>query len=243
MNINTDINVLGSLKDFSIIPLLLSNPEVGQSHTLIKTTGTYKRFVNTINRTLLHFKNANLEILIRTIFSKEGLSFNSLLLLFWNASANNELLDYLNQNVYFPALYSGRIALKKDEISACLHELKHSEIALQDLSASTIDKIACKYLTILKKFNLMQGRTSKTIIHHNITDKMLLHFVYWVLAVETKPNLLESKWLPYSLCERDIFVQRITQKKFIKYLNILFTGDKLQIEPAISYEALYDGIE
>jgi hypothetical protein len=242
LNINTDINVLGSLKDFSIITLLLTQPEVVQSHTLIKTIGSYQRYINTINRTLLKFQNSNVETLVRGMLLKEDPSFDSLLTLFWNASANNELLDYLNQKVYFPALYSGRMALKKDEIFACLQELKQSEFSLQDWSDYTIDKIACKYLTVLKKFNLMQGSQNKTILHHHINDKLLMHFVFWLLTVGTKSNILESQWLSYSLMEKEVFVQRILQKKFIKFIHINFTGDKLFIEPVISYKALYDGL-
>jgi len=47
--------------------------------------------------------------------------------LFWNASANNELFNYLNEKVFFPAFYSGRVVHKNDEVVACIKDLKLTE--------------------------------------------------------------------------------------------------------------------
>lgn len=250
MNINSDINVLGGLSDFSLIGVLLkentkliNNNNTQQLYTNIKTEKSFKRFEKAINNTILKFRNSNIEAIVRNVLDSEGISFESLLMLFWNASANNELLDYLNQNVYFPAYYSGRVTINNDEIVACLKELKQAEISIQKWSDSTINTTASKYLTLLKKFNLMEGGLNKTISHRYISDKTLILFVYWLLAVETKSNILESRWIQYCFPEKRIFIQRIMQKSFMKYFNLNYSGDKLKIEATISYEKIYDEIK
>lgn len=247
MNVNSDINILGGLSDFNLIGVLLNeninsinSNETNQTHSSIKTIKSYKRFEKAIKHTLLTFTNQNLEDLVQKVFANEGLSPNCLFLLFWNASVNNELLHYLNQNVYFPALYSGRVSLKKDEVAACLKELGQTELAMKKWSDSTVDTTASKYLTFLRKINLMEGGRKKTIAIPNVGDKGIVLFVYWLLSVETKPNLLESRWLQYCFYEKEIFIQQIMQKKFMKYYNLQYFADNLKIEPTFSYKELYN---
>ena len=131
---------------------------------------------------------------------------------------------------------------KQDEVAACLKELKLKETDLQKWSDSTIEVTASKYLTLLKKFNLMVGSVNKTIIHPYLDDKMFILFVYWLVAIETKSNILNSSWLNYCFSEKPFFIERILQKKFIKFFHINYTGDRLSIEPIISYENIYHAI-
>jgi len=244
MIINTDINILGGLSELNLVEVLLKdnieeNRDESRAHTNIKTTRALKRYEQAINNTLITFSNSKVEVLIRKVIDEEGITSDSLLLLFWNAAINNELLNYLNQKVYLPALYSGRVIIKKEEVIACLHELKQSEASLEKWSDSTINTTSYKYLTLLKKFNLMEGVKKKTILHPNISDKILILFIYWLLAVETKANILESSWLPYCFVEKEILIQLIMQKKFMKYYNVNYSGDNLKIEPVLSYEEIY----
>jgi len=247
MNINSDINILGSLPDLNLISLFLNDSikslnKIGghRSYTAIKTDKSVQRFEKAITGTLLNFKNIELEHIFRSIVSAESISKDSLFLIFLNASSNNELLNYLNESVYFPALYSGRVSVKSAEVAACLTYLKQSEAGIQKWSDTTIETTASKYLTLLKKFNFMEGSLNKTITHTYLNDKMFVIFVYWLLSVEQKPNILESPWLEYSFSEKHIFLERVMQKKFSKYYNLNFNGDKLKIEPLITYQNIYD---
>lgn len=246
MNINSDINILGGLSDITLIGYLL-NEEISSTnsneaylvHSSIKTFKSYKRFEKAIKNTLLSFANQNMRDLVQEVFANQGLSPHCLLLLFWNACVNNELLDYLNQKVYFPALYSGRVALKKDEVVACLQELKQTETAMQKWTDSTIKTTASKYLTFLKKFNLMEGTVNKTIAPPGMGDKEIILFIYWLLSVEPKTNLLESGWLPYCFIEKKLFIQQIMQKRYMKFYNLQYSVNNLKIEPTFSYKELY----
>lgn len=249
MNINSDINILGGLPDWNLIRLFMNNSieslnQLGghRSYTAIKTDKAVKRFEKAITETLLHFKNKELELIFRNVISKESISNDSLLLIFWNASNNNDLLNYLNESVYFPAMYSGRVGIRTPEVVACLNELKETEQDLKKWADSTIEMTASKYLTLLKKLNLMEGSQNKSIKHTYLSDKMLVIFIYWILSVEPKSNLLESSWLKYSFSEKQNFLDRILQRKFSKFFNITFNGDYLKIEPVLSYNLLYDAL-
>jgi len=247
MLINTDINILGGLPDFNLVNHFLftnqSNSETNEDHyifTAIKTDKAVKRFGRAINSSFLKFKNQDIENLIRSMLREELISNDSLLLLFWNASFNNDLLGYLNDQVYFISFYSGRIAIKQDDVIACIKDLKEREVKLKKWSDSTIQTTSSKYLTLLKKFKFMEGSLNKRILHPYLNDKMFILFIYWMNAIETKSNLLESEWLKYGFCEQEVFIERVLQKKFSKFFQLTYTGDNFKIETSISYENIYD---
>lgn len=249
MTINTDINLLGGLPDWNLINIFLTEDINSMrmnggihSYTAIKTDKSVRKFANAIKDTLLKFQNVDVEALVRTVLEAEHISKDSLILLFWNASVNNELLHYLNQNVFFPAYFSGRVTIKKDEVVSSIKELKNSEIALSKWSESTIDTTSSKYLTLLKKFGLMEGSLRKTIIHPYLGEKEFVLFVYWLVSNEKKNNILLSPWLQYNFMEKQIFIDRILQKKYAKYFNVIYAGDRLSIEPTISYKDIYHAI-
>ena len=185
MHINSDINVLGSLPDWNLIKVFLSEDmdsikEKGGIHTYtaIKTDKSVKRFEKAIKATLIQNKKAELETIIRQAIKVNGTSADTLLLLFWNASANNELLFHLNDKVFFPAFYSGRVSIKNDEVVACIKELKLSEDDLKKWSEITVTTTASKYLTLMKKFGMMIGSVNKSIVHPHLNDAMFVLFTY-----------------------------------------------------------------
>ncbi len=126
---------------------------------------------------------------------------------------------------------------------ACLKDLREHEIQLKDWAEYTLEKVASKYLTLLKKFNLMEGTLNKSIVHPYLNDKMFILFVYWLSAIETKTNLFESEWLKYCFSEKPVFIERLMQKKFAKYFQLSYTGDKLKIETEMHYSTIYHAIK
>jgi len=242
VKINSNINILGGMPDFNLIEDYLPDSNSGTvsgPSSAIRTRKSVDRFEKAIRKTFYDdTDNRVVDLLVSTIKS-EGISDDCLLMLFLTASANNELLDYLNRQVYFPALYSGRTVIKSEEVLACLKELKAIEPALNKWSDYTLELTASKYLTLIKKFGLLEGASKKTIRHPFLSDKAFVLVIYWMLAVETSPEILGSKWFTYSFNERNILVDRIRQNRFSKFLEIKFTGDKLKVEPLIDYKDIY----
>ena len=81
MHINSDINVLGSLPDWNLIKVFLSEDmdsikEKGGIHTYtaIKTDKSVKRFEKAIKATLIQNKKAEVETIIRQAIKKNGTS-------------------------------------------------------------------------------------------------------------------------------------------------------------------------
>lgn len=242
MKINTDLSILGGLPDFGLINIFLENEkreESVASLTKIKTEKSIKRFELAIRSTFLTFAGNDQKLIVKDLLSNEGITKDSLLMLFWNASFNNDLLNCINSDVFFPAYYSGRIVLKRAEIIAYVNELKTVQKGLQKWSESTIETTSSKYLTLLKKFNLLEGGANKTIVHPFLNDKMFVLFIYWLSAIGEKANVLKSPWLQYSFSETEFFVERALQKKFSKFIEVNYTGDRLEIRPLILYKDIY----
>lgn len=249
MQINSDINVLGGLPDWNLIKVFHSVDADSikknggmHNYTAIKTDKSVKRFEKAIKTTLLSCPNQEIEILLNQTIELNGINEVTLLLLFWNASYNNDLLFHLNENVYFQAFYSGRVTIKNDEVVACIKELKLSENDLKKWSDLTITTTASKYLTLLKKFGLMLGSVNKSIVHPNLSDTMFVLFIYWLTSVSDRSNLVNSPWISYCFSEQQSFLDRLLQKKFSKYFNVVYTGDKLNIETILPYEDIYEHI-
>jgi hypothetical protein len=249
MNINSDINILGGLPDWNLIAVFLSEDIKSiqlkggiHSFTAIKTDKSVKRFEKAITGTLLQFKNVEVQHLFSSLIKGENLSSNTLLFLFWNASANNDLFKYLNETIFFPAFYSGRITLKKDEVEACINELKTFENGLYIWTAETVKTVARKYLTLLKKFGLMDGSINKTIRNPHLDDTMFVIYVYWLVALSQASNLINSNWLQYGFTEKQLFIDRLLQKRYSKHFNVIYTGDRLKIETLIPYKEIYANV-
>jgi hypothetical protein len=250
MKINSDINILGGIPDWGILKVFLTRVGNGsgnsgslQSQLGIKTDKSLQRFQKAVFANVLRFQNDRVSNLVTTAIEAEGVTRDVLLLLFWNTSVNNELLHYLNTHVFFPSFYSGRVALQAPEVMACLKDLKNDEPDLKKWSELTFQMNASKYLTLLKKFGLVSGTQTKTIVHPYLNDKMFVVFVFWLLAVEANSNLLTSRWLEYCFSEKAIFVERVMQKKYARYFEITYTGENLKVQPIVTYQEIFNDLK
>lgn len=247
LKINTDINIISNLPDFTVVKHFIDkNFSISKSEhhgfADIKTIKSLKRFESAIRKSMISYPSEKVEMLFNSLYFAESVSQDYLISLFWNLSSNNDLFSYLNANIYFPALYSGRISIKSTEVQACIKDLQNRFEEIQSWTPITIAETSSSYLRILKKLNLMEGGVNKTLKSPHLSDKMFALFVYWLIAVEPKSNILNSKWLDYSFMEKKSFIERLLQKKFSKVYNVTYTGDNLKVEPIISYENIYDVI-
>jgi hypothetical protein len=246
--INSDINILGSLADWNLISIfggIGSNEPVSADHhsfTAIKTSKSVKRFKNAIENNFLRFDTDEIESLFDSLLTIKGIDSDTQLFLFWVLSQNNELIKYLNSTVFFPAFYSGRVSIRIDDVIASLFELKETEPQLKSWSNSTLTITASKYLTLLKKFDLLEGTLKKTIKNKFLSDEMFLVFVFWVCQFKEPSNVLKSEWLKYGFMEVSTFIERVVLKKYTQFYTITYNGDILRIEPSIPYHQLIESI-
>ena len=245
MDINTDINILGGIPDFNLIRIFIAgeteekvSEDIQHEYTSIKTEKAFKRFQRAINKSMNSFKNEALREMFQVYCNEECYNETMQLLFFWNMSLNNQMFSYLNDNVYFPILYSGRSSINTDEVLACLKELRQAEPDLQKWSDSTLGLTASKYLTILKKLSLLDGGVKKSIVYKNMTDSQFILFMYWLMQAENTTNLSDSQWMKYGFMEKNVFISRCCQNKYSKYFNVNFNGDLLRAEPLIPYKEI-----
>jgi hypothetical protein len=250
VDINTDINVLGSIQDFTMVHIIFhaknrskKSLQLQQQLASLKVAKTFDRYENAIQKTFLSYKNDHVKTLFQSILSANEFNPEFLPMLFWNASINNQLINYLNQNVYFPALYSGRTSIKNIEVESCIKDLRKSEQDLQTWSDNTIATIGSKYLTFLRKFHLMEGTQKKKICPYYLNDRWFVLFLYFFKAVDPTSNILQSPWLPYSFLEKDLFIERVIKKQFSKYYHFTYNGEKLALELLFSFGEIYHELD
>ncbi|MDM1526679.1 DUF1819 family protein [Myroides odoratimimus] len=242
MIINSNINIIGGLPEFNLIKTFLIKTELqDKSHVEysdIRTLKSVNRFKKAISESFTS-SNKNLNQLVLPFIEKQSIEENSYLL-FLLFSFNNELFKYLNNQVFFPVYYSGRKIIKKEEVIACLVELQKTEDTLKSWSESTITTTASKYLTLLKKFELLSGVQKKEIVYKNLSSEEFLVFTYFLTIAEENTNKINSDWIKYSFYEQEFFIEKVLNKQFIQYFEIQYNGDSLKINPTINYDQLYE---
>lgn len=242
MQINSNINIIGGLPEFNLIKTFLIKTELqDKSHVEysdIRTLKSVNRFKKAISESFTS-SNKNLNQLVLPFIEKQSIEEN-IYLLFLLFSYNNELFRYLNSQVFFPVYFSGRKILKKEEVIACLVELQKTENTLKSWSESTITTTASKYLTLLKKFELLSGVQKKEIVYKNLSSEEFLVFTYFLTIAEENANKINSDWIKYSFYEQEFFIEKVLNKQFIQYFEIQYNGDNLKIKPTINYDQLYE---
>ena len=85
--------------------------------------------------------------------------------------------------------YQGRTELPKETIIAYIKDLISKNAELKGKwSEVTIDTIASKYLTILKKLHLLEGNQKKRFCHIKIADELLAVFIHITSLLENKKS-------------------------------------------------------
>ena len=179
MKINSDINIIGSIPDYHLIymalPLLLTN-QVELENILVtnnefdfRTEKSRKRFLSALNSAFISKNKKINELASYLIAYLKNDETSKALILFWLFSINNKLFYDLNKDVFLKYYYQGRTELPKETIIAYIKDLISKNAELKGKwSEVTIDTIASKYLTILKKLHLLEGNQKKRFCHIKI---------------------------------------------------------------------------
>jgi len=247
---DTAINIIGSIPDYHLIfntieqhfinPEKLSEIIINQNIFNIRTEESRRRFLRVVNSSILSFSSPQHEEIMKRIFTLDLSTEVKLLVLFWQFSINNNLFYKISKDVFIKHYFSGRSSISKNDITAYLIELLSFEDNSKNRwSDKTINIVASKYLTILKKLNIVTGRVQVHFSHVHLSDESLLIFLFLLKAHKpTQSNILNSDLLSFSMMQKDNLIARIKKLSQRGFLKMKYTGDSLNIDMTCGIEGL-----
>ena len=254
MHYNTDINIIGSIPDYHLIykalPLLLNDPKelenilVTNNEFDFRTEKSRKRFLSVLNSAFVS-KNKTIDELasVLMLYFKNDENAQALLL-FWLFNTNNKLFFELNRDVFLKYYFQGRAELPKEAVIAYIKDLINRVDELKGKwSEITIDTIASKYLTILKKLKLLEGNQKKKFTLIRVSDELLAVFIHLIDLLENrKGNFLEDDFLGFTFISKDNILDRLKRIGKKDWVKLNFNGVSLQVEPVFNNNNIIDGI-
>ena len=253
--INSDINIIGGIPDFNLIEVALANFAIGKGRLDLKellvtnnafdfrTESARKRFLTAVSSSVLVFSNDNHKTLIENLFSAPGHEHLKRKAIFWQLLAGNELFRMISKNVYAKVYFSGRATLAGEEIFAYLKDFQTTSPRLKTFSDSTLDRIASKYLTILKKLEMVDGAVKKRILNVRLSEQEILFFVYFILSVDdATKDILKNPYREFFFLEKTELVQALKSIKLMPFIDITSTGEALNVNLKLSPKELMDVI-
>lgn len=251
---NTDINIIGGIPDYHLIytalPLLIDNKDelqkvlVTNNEFNFRTERSRKRFLTVINSAFIS-NNQELNLLAANLIGNlNNNEKTQALILFWLFSINNTLFYELNRDVFLKYYFQGRAELPKDDVIAYIKDLISRNKELKGKwSEKTIDTIAYKYLTILKKLHLLEGKQKKTFCFVSISDELLATFIHiYELMDNRKSNILDDEFLPFSLISQENILDRLKKIGKKDWIKMNYTGTSLKVEGSFNEKEIINGI-
>ena len=254
MHYNTDINIIGSIPDYHLIykalPLLLSDPKELENILVInnefdfRTEKSRKRFLSALNSAFVSKNKTTDELASDLMLHFKNDENAQAVLLFWLFNMNNKLFFELNRDLFLKYYFQGRAELPKEAVIAYIKDLISRVDDLKGKwSEITIDTIASKYLTILKKLKLLEGNQKKKFTLIRVSDELLAVFIHLIDLLENrKGNFLEDDFLGFTFISKDNILDRLKRIGKKDWVKINFNGVTLQVESVFNNNNIIDGI-
>ena len=254
MHYNTDINIIGSIPDYHLIykalPLLLNDPKelenilVTNNEFDFRTEKSRKRFLSALNSAFVSKNKTTDELASDLMLHFKNDEYAQAVLLFWLFNMNNKLFFELNRDLFLKYYFQGRAELPKEAVIAYIKDLISRVDDLKGKwSEITIDTIASKYLTILKKLKLLEGNQKKKFTLIRVSDELLAVFIHLIDLLENrKGNFLEDDFLGFTFISKDNILDRLKRIGKKDWVKINFNGVTLQVESVFNNNNIIDGI-
>jgi hypothetical protein len=254
MHYNTDINIIGSIPDYHLIykalPLLLNDPKelenilVTNNEFDFRTEKSRKRFLSALNSAFVSKNKTTDELASDLMLHFKNDENAQAVLLFWLFNMNNKLFFELNRDLFLKYYFQGRAELPKEAVIAYIKDLISRVDDLKGKwSEITIDTIASKYLTILKKLKLLEGNQKKKFTLIRVSDELLAVFIHLIDLLENrKGNFLEDDFLGFTFISKDNILDRLKRIGKKDWVKINFNGVTLQVESVFKNNNIIDGI-
>jgi len=251
----SDINVIASIPDFNLINDVISafahgkgeeyiNEEVFKQNVYgIRTLKSRKRFLSAITKTFIKFKTAEHQKVFYALFSQNNFINLKRMALYFQFAFNDQLFYELTSKVYMKLYKAGRLTVPKDEFTAYLYDLRDKQPDIQNWSNSTIDIIASKYLTLLKKLGFLKGRFRKEFCTLDLDDSTIVYMVYLLKSLrKINPDIMKNPYLDILPYSNDNIYRRIKKISLIDYFTIYTLGYDLKINLKYGFEEIVNVI-
>jgi len=254
MQYNTDINILGGLPDYHLIakaiPMFDGNDDklrkllIKDNEFNFRTEQSRGRFFRVLKSAFVT-DNLDINLLSRNLIVQlTDNEKDKALMLFWLFSINNRLFYEINRDVYLKFYFQGRAELQTQEVLAYLKEIANQTPELKGKwSEKTINTLASKYLTILKKLYLLEGGQKKRFNYVSISDEMLAVFVHFYKMNELQDrNILDDEFFPFAFVSKESLHDRMKRLGKKGLIKMNYTGTTLRVSGVFGPNEIIDGI-
>lgn len=251
----SDINVIASIPDFNLINDVISafayhkseeyiNEEIFKQNVYgIRTLRSRKRFLSAIIKTFIKFKTKEHQQVFYTLFAQNNFSNLKRMALYFQFSFNDQLFFELTTKVYMKLYKAGRLTVSKDEFNAYLYDLRDRKPDIQNWSNSTIDIVASKYLTLLKKLGFLKGRFRKEFCTLDLDDPTIVYMVYLLKSLgNINPDIMKNPYLDILPYSNDNLYRRIKKISLVDYFKIYTLGYDLKVNLKYKFEEIINVI-
>ena len=251
----SDINVIASIPDFNLINDVISafahhkgeeyiNEEIFKQNIYgIRTLKSRERFLSAIKKVFIKFKTEEHQKVFYALFTQNNFVNLKRVALYFQFAFNDQLFYELNTKVYMKLYKAGRLTVPKDEFNAYLYDLRDNKIDIQNWSNSTLDIIASKYLTLLKKLGFLKGRFRKEFCTIDLDDPTIIYMVYLLKSLgNINPDIMKNPYLDILPYSQDNLYKRIKKISLTDYFKIYTLGYDLKVNLKYSYEEIVNVI-
>lgn len=232
---DSGINVLGSIPDYgAMLEFICEYTGKGSESEQVftfRTHKTFNRFLAAIKTSILRFANDKQKNMFLSAISSDDFSVREkMLVLFWQLAYGNALFAKVTKEVFMKAVYQGRASLSVIDILSLLHHIKETEDDELNWSEETLKITASKYLTILKKLNLANGKTAKEICHPIITSQLFIYFIRWMIVTCPENRTLENPFVIFGFMDKSSIIERLKKVEYLPLWQINQMGEDVTID-------------
>jgi hypothetical protein len=251
----SDINIVASIPDFNMVSQVLYlfsqgkdkeyiNKEIFEKNIYgIRTLKSRKRFLAAIYTNFMKFQNEDHKKVFYALFSQQTLLDLKKIVLFIQFAINNQLFFDLTSNITMKLYKEGRLSVPKEEYKSYLYALREKSEDLQSWSNATIDIIASKYLTLLKKLGFLKGSIKKEFCSVDIDNRALVYLVYLLKSLNyNNPDIMKNPLINILPVTKENLFLRIKKLSLSGYFKIYTLGEDLKVELNHSYEDIVNVI-
>lgn len=252
---NTSINAVSGIPDYQFIIDVISDFATGRTNDEvfdrvvnqnihgIRTWKSRERFFYGIKSVFLQFQSEDHQTLFYSLFQHPGLLPAKKMALFFQFAVNNKLFYDLSVNVFLNLYQAGRVTADKAEFTAYLYELREHQAQMQQWSTSTIEHLASKYLTFLKKLDFLKGRVKKEFNLIMLDDVIIVYLIYLIKAIgENGTDILKNPYIALCMLNRQELIDRLKKLALQEYFSLSTLGYDLKIELTYPYKEIVNVI-